>query len=63
MKLLSDIPRKIVKSKAKNLLEGAIGLAIEDARRFGTNLVVAHNGKIEEITPAAMKRRLARRKS
>ncbi len=48
------------KKKPKNILSGAINIAIEKAERFGTPLVIKRNGKIEEISAKAMKRRLAK---
>lgn len=43
--------------KAKNPLAGAIDIAIKDAERYGTPLVIkGKDGKIKEVTPAQMKR-------
>ena len=55
------IEGKESKSKAKNILAGAIDIAIAKAERFGTPLVVKRNGKIEEVSPAVMRRRLAKK--
>jgi hypothetical protein len=38
--------------KRLNRIKGAVFLAIEKARRFGTPLVVKTNGHIREIKPA-----------
>ena len=53
-----NIERRPAKGKPKNALSGAINIAIQKAERFDTPLVVKRNGKIEEITPKEMKRRL-----
>ena len=42
-------------------IKGSVFLAIEKARRFGTPLVVKTNGRIREISPAALKRELSRK--
>lgn len=52
------------KKKPKNSARGAINIAIEDAERFKTPLIVRRNvknGKIEEVSPAVMRRRLAKK--
>jgi len=48
--------------KPENLLAGAIDIAIRDAEIHGTDLIVKRNGTIEKLSPAAMKRRLAKSK-
>lgn len=57
---------EIIKSnkKFKNPLAGAINIAIEDAERYGTTLVIkGKDGKIKEVTPAQMRRILKSTKS
>jgi hypothetical protein len=51
-----DLPKelKVMDSVVRNSLMRAL----EKAERFSTNLVIKTNGKIEEITPAEMRRRL-----
>ncbi len=44
------------------LMAGVGKAVIETARMFNTPLILKENGKIKEISPAAMKRRLAKRK-
>ena len=51
---------KVTKAKPKNLLAGAIDIAIRDAEIHGTELIVKRNGKIEKLSPKALKRRLAK---
>jgi hypothetical protein len=53
-----NIEIRPARKKPKNILSGAIDIAIEKAERYGTPLVVKRNGKVEEITPREMKRRL-----
>lgn len=40
----------------KNILAGAISVAIEKAERFGTPMVIKRAGKILEVSPAQMKK-------
>ncbi|GEM_PF-2302016 len=54
---------RVTKAKPKNVLAGAIDIAIEKAERFGTSLVIKRNGKVEEVTPAQMRRMLKKKKS
>jgi len=52
------------KKKFKNPLAGAINIAIEDAERYGTTLVIkGADGKIKEVTPAQMRRIVNSKKS
>jgi hypothetical protein len=44
------------------LMKGIALAAIEKAERYGTKLVIKENGKIKELTPAQMRRRLAKKK-
>lgn len=48
---------KELEIKQLDRIKGAVFVAIEKARRFGTPLVVKTNGHIKEISPAEMKRR------
>ena len=41
------------------IIKQAVYIAIEKAERFKTSLTVKHNGKIEQIRPAILKRRLS----
>ncbi len=60
--LLQDLKIQPAKKKAKNLLEGAINIAIKDAERFGTSLVIKDkNGQIREVTPKQMKTIIAKK--
>ena len=43
--------------KQLDRIKGAVLVAIEKARRFGTPLVVMTNGHIREIAPSALKRK------
>lgn len=58
---LEDIQINKKDRKGKNPLAGAINIAIAKAERFGTTLVIKRNGKIEELTPAQMRRILKRK--
>lgn len=49
------------KRKPNAELSGAIYIAIEDAERYGTSLVVMRDGRIEEVSPQDMRRRLKER--
>lgn len=51
-----NIELKQSKSKPKNVLAGAVEIAIQQAERYGTSLVIKRNGRIEELTPAQMRR-------
>ena len=44
----------------KNALSGAVFLAIEKAEQFKTKLTVKMNGKVENITPEELRKRLAK---
>jgi hypothetical protein len=45
------------KAKPKNPLAGAINIAIQDAERYGTPLIIkGKDGKIREVSPSQMKR-------
>ncbi len=50
--------KEIADKSHKNLLAGAIEIAIRDAEIHGTTLVIKTNGKIEELTPKQMRARL-----
>ena len=45
----------MAKRKPKNILAGAINIAIQKAERFGTPLVFKSNGKIMKVDPSDMK--------
>lgn len=53
-------PKEFNKDDA--FIKGVSSLAIQKALQFGTPLVIKENGKIKEISPAAMKRKLAKHK-
>jgi hypothetical protein len=54
---------KYTNAKPKNPLAGAINIAIEDAERYGTPLVIkGKDGKIREISPAQMRRLVSKKK-
>ena len=55
------IEGKESKSKAKNILAGAIDIAIAKAERFGTPLVVKHKRKIEKVSPAVMRQQIKKK--
>lgn len=59
---LDEIQIKKADKRGKNLLAGAVDVAIKKAERYGTPLVIKRNGKIEELTPKQM-RRIVKRKS
>jgi hypothetical protein len=60
---LRDLPTKLAKPGRKNPLAGAIDIALADAERYGTTMIVkGKDGKIEEVTPAVLRRRLAKSK-
>ena len=60
--LLQDFKIQPSKKKAKNPLAGAIDIAIKDAERFGTPLVIkGKDGKIREVTPKQMKSIIAKK--
>lgn len=51
------------KRKPTNLLAGAIDIAIKDAERFGTSLVIkGADGRIKEVSPSAMRKIIAKKK-
>ena len=56
MNRISDIELKPSNRKPKNIIAGAVDIAIEKAERYGTPLVIKTNGKIREVSPAQMKR-------
>lgn len=57
------IETRIAKSKPKNVLAGAIYIAIEQAERFDTPLIIKDkSGRIKEVSPAQMRRMLKKRK-
>lgn len=57
------IETKVSSAKPKNVLAGAIYIAIENAELFGTPLVIkGKNGRIREVTPAEMRRIVSRSK-
>ena len=56
------IETEIGKGKSKNILEGAINIAIEKAERYGTPLLIKREGKIKEVSPKQMKLILSRKK-
>ena len=62
---MHDVPIQQIKKatgKPKNHLAGAIHIAIEDAERWGTSLVIqGKDGKIREVTPAQMRRIVAKK--
>lgn len=49
------------RSAPKDILAGAIDIAIRDAEIHGTKLAIKTNGKIEELTPKQMRARLKRK--
>ncbi len=51
------------KKKPKNALKGAIEIAIRDAERYGTDLVIKTGSKIERVSPKAMRKRVGALKS
>lgn len=58
----SFVNAKIRKRPApKDILAGAIEIAIRDAEIHGTKLAVKTNGKIEELTPKQMRARLKKK--
>ncbi|HQX27563.1 MAG TPA: hypothetical protein PKX38_06465 [Alphaproteobacteria bacterium] len=47
------------KGKPKNVLKGAIQVAIKNAERYRTSLIVkGRDGRIQSLNPSQMKRRL-----
>ncbi|MCB9983394.1 MAG: hypothetical protein H6861_06955 [Rhodospirillales bacterium] len=46
--------------KPKNVLAGAIDIAIRDAEIHGTDLIIKTDGKVRHVSPQAMKKRLAK---
>ncbi len=57
------IETRISKKKPKNVLAGAIFLAIENAEIFKTPLVIkGKDGRIKLVSPSQMKRIVARAK-
>jgi hypothetical protein len=51
------------KGKPKNVLKGAIQVAIKNAERYRTSLIVkGRDGRIKSLKPSEMKRRLQKSK-
>ena len=60
--LLLGLKIQASKKKAKNMLAGAIDIAIKDAELFGTSLVIkGKNGQVREVSPRQMKNLIARK--
>lgn len=63
MKQMQKLEIQRTTKKHKNLLAGAINIAIKDAERYDTSLVIkGKDGKIREVSPAQMKRMVAPKK-
>ena len=61
---MQDLTITMSNKKPKNVLADAIYIAIEDAERYGTTLVIkGKDGKIKEVTPSQMRRILKSKKS
>lgn len=57
MKRMQKIDIEYTKKKMANPLAGAINIAIADAERYGTSLVIkGKDGKVKEVSPAQMRR-------
>lgn len=48
--------------KARNALSGAIDIAVEQAERYNTPLVIKRNGKVEEVSAKAFKKQMSKAK-
>lgn len=59
MKPFVQLQTTMAKPSGKNPLAGAIDIAILNAERYGTKLIIRNNsGRMEKVTPAEMRRRL-----
>ena len=56
--IISHVPPEIAADD--RLMRESVIIAIEKAERFGTGLIIKENGVITEISPAEMRRRLAK---